>query len=255
MTKIKISAGWLAVLGLCILGLCIYLGLAGCRFLGLFVLGIAGVVTCFLLLDLLQKSHKKVGKWMFWIFTCGLILGLVAATVTGIFVAKAETGTRNATCDYLIVLGAGVNGSTPSLSLQDRIYAARDYLQAHPDVICVVSGGQGPGEDITEAQCMFRELTKAGIPQEQIWLEEKSTSTRENIAFSLDLIEEKTGQRPHTAGILSSEYHLYRAQLVAKEQGLSPIGVPAKTSWPHLHLSYFLREIFVVWAYWLMAAI
>lgn len=249
MKKIKKLAGWLVVLGLCILSLCIYLGLAGCRFLALVVLGIAAVVACFLLLHILKKHHKKAGKIMLWIFSCALCVGLLAATVTGILIGNAERGTQGVSCGYLIVLGAGVNGTTPSLSLQDRIDGAYDYLTANPEVICIVSGGQGPGEDMTEARCMFHELTAMGIAPERIWLEEASTSTEENISFSLDVIEEKTGHRPDTAGILSSEYHLYRAQMVARGMGLNPVGVPAKTSWPHLHLSYFLREIFVVWFY------
>lgn len=249
MKKIENWPGWLAVLGLCVLGVAIYSGVAGCSFLALIVLGVAAVVACYLLLIILKKHREKAGKVMIWVLSCALCLGVAAATVTGVLIAKAERGTQSVDCEYLIVLGAGVNGTEPSLSLQDRINAAYDYLIANPKVVCVVSGGQGAGEDITEAQCMYRELTAMGIPQERIWLEEKSTSTQENISFSLDVIREKTGSRPETAGVLSSEYHLFRAQMVARQMGLEPVGVPAKTSWPHLHLSYFLREIFVVWFY------
>ena len=249
MKKINSFIGWLAVLCLCAIGLFVYFGLSGCRFLGLFIWGIAGIVALFLLLMKFKKQHITAGKIMLWFFIVALILGFVAALVTGIIIGNAEKGTKNATCDYLIVLGAGVNGTTPSLSLQERIDAAYTYLNANPDTICVVSGGQGNGEDITEAQCMFNALTEMGIPGSRIWTEEKSTSTLENIIFSLDIIEEKTGVRPDAAGILSSDYHLYRAEMVAREAGISPVCIPAKTSWAHLHLNYFLREIFVVWVY------
>jgi len=150
------------------------------------------------------------------------------------------------------VLGAGINGSTPSLSLRNRLDAAYEYLTAHPETICIVSGGQGPGEDLSEALCMYKDLTAKGIAPERIWMEDKSTSTRENIAFSLALIEEKAGQCPTKAGILSSEYHLYRAGLVAKSQGLEMIGIPARTSWAALRINYFLREIVAVWYYTLL---
>lgn len=249
MNKIKHISGWLIVLTLCIISLIIYLGVAGCSFLALVILGIAAVTACFLLLGIFKIHHAKAGKIMLWIFTGVLCIGLLTAAVTGVLIANAAAGAQNAKCDYVIVLGAGVNGTVPSLSLQDRINAAYDYLAADPRVICIVSGGQGSGEDITEAQCMFNELTAMGIEPERIWLEEKSTSTRENIAFSLAVIEEKAGYRPDTVGILSSEYHLYRAGIVAKRQGVTPIGIPAKTSWFHIGLSYFLREIFVVWYY------
>ena len=249
MRKIKNFPGWLTVLILCILSVFIYFGVAGCSFLGLLVFGIAGIIASYLLLGILKRHHKKAGKIMIWLLTVLLCLGMLAAVFTGILVGNAARGTEDADCEYLIVLGAGVNGTVPSLSLQDRLNAACDYLKANPKTVCIVSGGQGPGEDITEAQCMANALTIMGIDPDRIWMEDSSTSTHENIAFSLALIQERTGSRPDTAGILSSEYHLYRAGMVAKGQGLTPIGVPAKTSWPHLYLNYFLREIFVVWYY------
>lgn len=188
---------------------------------------------------------------MIWILSIALSLGFVLAFITGIFIGRAEKGTPDASCNYLIVLGAGVNGTTPSLSLQERIDAAYTYLTDHPEVICVVSGGQGNNEDITEAQCMFNELTKMGISPDRIWQEDKADSTWKNIVYSLDVIEAKTGTRPKSAGIVSSEYHLFRAGLYAREAGITPVCIPAKTSWGHLHLNYFLREIFGVWAYFI----
>lgn len=248
MTKLKISPTVLVIAGIFAVGLAVHLGLSGCRFLGLIIWGIDAIIACYYLL---AKTKKTAGKIMIWILTILLGLGIAAATVTGIAIGKAEKGSPDAQCEYLIVLGAGVNGTTPSLSLWERINAAYDYLDTHKDTICIVSGGQGSGENITEAQCMFNELTKMGIPESRIWLEEKADSTWKNIIYSLDLIEEKTGKRPKAAGIVSSEYHLYRAGLYAKEASIDAVLIPAKTSWGHLHLNYFLREIFGVWAYYI----
>ena len=245
MKKLRIPE-WLSILFLFALGIFVYFGISGCRFLGMFIVGIGILVGIYLFLI---KQKTKAGNIMIWIITCALCAGFAVALITGIVIGKAEKGAQNTQCNYLIVLGAGVNGTTPSLSLRERIDAAYTYLDTHPDAICVVSGGQGNGEDITEAQCMLRELIKLGIPESRIWTEEKSTSTLENIVYSLDIIESKTGVRPETAGILSSDYHLYRADMVAREAGISPICIPAKTSWWHLHLNYFLREIFAVWVY------
>ena len=149
-------------------------------------------------------------------------------------------------------MGAGVNGTTPSLSLRERINAAYTYMQNNPHTICVVSGGQGDGENITEAKCMFNELTKLGIAEDRILLEDRADSTWKNITFSLEIIEEKTGEKQKNVGIVSSDYHLYRASLYAKEAGLFPICIPAKTSWWHLHVNYFLREIVALWGYWIL---
>ena len=96
---------------------------------------------------------------------------------------------------------------------------------------------------------MYNDLTGKGIDPERVWMEDNATNTRENIAYSLALIEEKTGVRPDTTGLISSEYHLFRAGLFAREQNLTAVGIPAKTSWFSLRLNYFLREIVAVWYY------
>lgn len=240
---------WLPVLILLPCGLFIYLFLTGCRFLGLAIIGLSCGYILHLFLRYLQKRHRKVGNLLLAIFYIVLAAGIAACTWAGILVGTATKGSPQTPCNYIIVLGAGVNGTTPSLSLQWRIDAAYEYLTAHPDTRCIVSGGQGENEDISEAQCMYDHLTAKGIEGSRIWLEDKSTSTRENIRFSLDLVQEKTGTRPKTAGILSSEYHLYRAGMFARQQGLDAVGIPASTQWPLLFLSYYIREICAVLYY------
>lgn len=249
MKKIIQHPGWIAVLSLCICSALIYISMTGCSFLALVVFGVAAVLAGFLLLFELRKRSKKVATFLLVGFACLVGIGLLAAVFTGILIGSAAKGDTDTPCDYIIVLGAGVNGTVPSMSLQDRIDTAYDYLAANPGCIAILSGGQGPGEDISEAQCMADRLTAKGIGRDRLWLEDRSTSTRENIAYSLALIEEKTGKRPQTAGILSSEYHLYRAGQVARGQRLEPVGIPAKTGWITLRLSYFLREIVAVWFY------
>lgn len=249
MNTIKQFFRWLPVLLLCLCSFFVYFFLAGCRFLALVILGIAAAYCVYLALRIVQKHHKKLGSRLLMIFYILVAVGLIACIWAGILVGNAAQGNPDAACEYVIVLGAGVNGTTPSLSLQWRIDAAYEYLSAHPQVQCIVSGGQGPGEDISEAQCMYDRLTAMGIDSSRIWLEQQSTSTQENIAFSLEVIQQATGSRPDTVGILSSEYHLYRAGRFAAEQGLTAIGIPARTQWPHLFISYFVREIFAVMYY------
>lgn len=249
MEKWKQLVKWLPVPLLCLCGGFIYFFVAGCRFLGLVVLGLAGLYALHLVLWLLRKHHKKAGTILLAVFYTLGCIGITACVWVGVLVGNASKGSPDTPCQYMIVLGAGINGSTPSRSLQDRIDAAYAYLTEHPQVQCIVSGGQGPGENLTEAQCMYDHLTAMGIDGSRIWLEDRSTSTLENIEFSLNVVEEKTGSRPDTAGILSSEYHLYRAGLFAKQQGLTAVGIPARTYWRHLFVSYFVREIFAVLYY------
>lgn len=181
-------------------------------------------------------------------FLALLCLVILTFCVTGVVImhsAKADEGEF----DYLLVLGTVVEGTEPSSMLADRIQGAYDYLTAHPEVICIVSGGKGDDVNLSEAQCMFNELTEMGIDPGRIWMEDRAASTVENFQFSLALIEEKTGARPKQLGVLSSEFHLYRARMFAREEGVTPIAIPAHTSDAATFVRYFLREIVMVWYY------
>lgn len=172
---------------------------------------------------------------------------LLAFAITGGIIMDAAAGTPGES-QYLLLLGTTVEGTEPSPMLRDRINAAYAYLTAHPDVICIVSGYKSSGE-ISEAECMFNELTELGVDSSRIWMEPNASSTLENLDFSLDLIEEKTGTRPDTIGILSSEFHLLRAGMFADEYGIDYFTVPAKTTDFPSFLYWFAREIILVWYY------
>lgn len=206
----------------------------------------------FVLMYYLRSFPTPLTVGIFRLLCILLLLGSIAAAITAVFIVKAAHSSPQPGCNYIVVLGAGVRGSVPSLALSERVDAAYDYLSANPDTVAVLSGGQGPGEEITEAACIYRELTAMGIDSSRLLLEEKSTSTMENLTFSLDLLESQTGTRPAKIGIVSSEYHLFRAQLFAKELGLEAHGIRAKTTWFPLRLNYYLREIVAVWKYFVL---
>ena len=221
----------------------------GYSFSGLMCLGIAGVIVCYYLISRLARQHFMAAKVLRTVLTSILILGILIVGATEGLIIRAAQGDGDTECEYIIVLGAGLRGSEPSKILTARIETAYTYLTEHPDVICIVSGGQGPDEDISEAQCMFEHLTTRGIDPDRIWMEDRSTSTWENFQFTLDLIEEKTGTRPETLGVISSEFHLFRASLFASECGVTAVGIPAPTGYLSLKLNYFLREAAGVWHY------
>ncbi len=240
---------WLICIPILLLSVVFFTGVPGFSFSGLVCLAITAVIVFYNCLNLLKSSHPKPVKIIHKVVTILLIIFLVVVTVTGCLIVRASYGDPQENTDYMLVLGAKVRNDGPSLSLQERIRGAYDYMIAHPDVIAIVSGGQGPDEPMTEAKCMADELIAMGIDKDRIWLEDKATSTWENIQFSLKLIEEKTGSRPQKLGILSSEYHLFRASLFAKRAGVEFIGIPATTEWLALRVNYFLREIAGVWHY------
>ena len=223
----------------------------GYSFTALVCLGIIGVILFYTLMPLVGRVFPQFARVTTIVFTVLLLCGLALFSFTEYHIIQASFGTPEAEAEYLVVLGAKVRDDGPSVSLWDRINAAADYLKAHEDTIAIVSGGQGEDEPITEAQCMHDELVKLGIDESRIWMEDKATSTDENMRFTLDLIEEKTGTRPEKLAILSSEYHLYRSSLMAKKLWIEFVGVPAKTSRLSQLVNHAMREVAGVWHFYI----
>lgn len=224
-------------------------------FLGLICWCLAGLCLCTGLLAFLHGCNPSAAKIITWILAGILAVGLIMATVMGVLVAKAATGAKARACDCVVVLGAKVDDAEPSGILQERIDAACAYLTDHPETVAVLSGGQGSDEAISEAQCIYNCLTARGIAPGRLWIEDRSTSTWENLHFSLQLIAEKTGTRPASLGIITSEFHLYRANIFAGKCGVEMVGIPAKTKNKLHYVNYYLREIAGVWHYYLLGGL
>jgi uncharacterized SAM-binding protein YcdF (DUF218 family) len=214
---------------------------------GFVAMGCFFIALLILLFDFLhQGGYRRLRNCLIGVLAvgCALFLFIEIPIVTS---ARSDKGEAR----YLIVLGAGVNGTTPSLSLLNRLEAALHYLVTYPDCTAVVTGAQGDGEDISEAQAMYNWLVGSGIAPARILKEEQATNTQENIQYSLELIADREGgEIPEPVAICSSEYHLYRAKTLLAEQGIEPLGVAGKTSYPILRLNYFIREGFAVAYLW-----
>lgn len=221
----------------------------GYSFSALVCLCLIGIILFYTVMPMVGLKLPTFAKITTKAFTVILIIGLLVVGVTEAIIIHASFGDPKEQVEYMVVLGAKVNPDGPSVSLWDRICGAYEYMEEHPEVIAVVSGGQGTDEPITEAECMYRELVNLGINPKRIWIEDAATSTWENLHFSLDLIEEKTGQRPEKLGVLSSEYHLFRASLFAKACNVEFVGIPARTSRIPQMVNHFMREVAGVWHY------
>ena len=219
----------------------------GIRFSGYLALALTGV--CVLAIILGRWAEKsRIGNACKRIFLVGLAAALLLfLTVEGLLLSHGERDNSALPVDAVIVLGAGVNGETPSLILWSRITAAAAYLEGHPDVPVVLSGGQGPGENISEAACMRRELTARGVEEDRLLLEDRSTSTAENFAFSKEILEAH-GIDTDTAviAVVTSDFHCFRAHLIARRAGLTVIDVPAEVDWLLLNANYYIREFFAL---------
>lgn len=128
--------------------------------------------------------------------------------------------------EYVVILGAKVKpGGIPSQSLKNRLDAAVDYLQKYPTVKAIVTGGQGADEDRTEASVMADYLIEHGIAGERVLLEDQSTTTYENLLFAKKLLPENT----KSITIVSNDFHLKRATILAQKLGLKADVVAAPT--------------------------
>ena len=240
---------WVICAVLAVLAFFLKFCVPGYSFSALVCLILIALILFYTLMPLVGLKFPRFAKTLTRICTVCLVIGLLVVAVTEVFILKASLGDPKEQVQYMVVLGAKVRESGPSVSLWDRIHAAADYLEEHPDTVAIVSGGQGPDEPMTEAKAMYDELIALGIHPDRVWMEEKATSTWENLNFTLDLIEEKTGERPGKLGILSSEYHLFRAKLFAKECGVEAVGIPARTSRLSQRINHFMREVAGVWHY------
>ena len=243
---------WLAMIPLGLIWYVFTYKMAGYSFSALVCLCLMGVLMFYNICYLARDRHPKLIRVVKRVFTFLLCLGLIVVGVTECMIIHASLGDPNESCEYVLVLGAKVRPDGPSVSLMDRIKAAAAYMEAHPGVTAIVSGGKGDDEPMTEARCMYEELVKLGVDPKRIWMEEEATSTWENLQFALNMIEEKTGQRPEKIGLLSSEYHLFRAKLFAQNCGVDAVGIPARTSRISQMVNHFMREVAGVWHYILL---
>ena len=205
-------------------------------------LSIIVILHCLLRSLRAKYKYSKLALVLHRCFQICLVIALAGFLVLqGLIISEARTEGTEADC--LIVLGAGLYGEVPSRSLVVRLDTALAFLNAGNDIPIIVSGGQGAGETITEAEAMFRYLSHRGVDESLIWKEDKSTSTWENLAFSLAVMEKNGLDADNTTiAIVTNEFHLYRAKHIAGSLGLSAIGVAAETPYLSLRVLYHCRE-------------
>ena len=170
----------------------------------------------------------------------GVVCAMILFLVMEGFIVSGMSQKGKPNLDYLVILGCQVKGERPSKALQERLETAEAYLEKYPDTKAVLSGGQGPGEHISEAECMFRYLTKAEISEERLIKEDLSTTTVENLEFSKKFLD----QERNTVGVVTNNFHVYRSMRIAKKSGYLQVCGIAAPSRTVLQLHYLVRECF-----------
>ncbi len=211
----------------------------------------AGVIMTVLLgvlllaIGIFSRHAFALPRWIRILFFAALAVFFVFSSFLMIY-GHCDTADGNE--NAIIVLGAGVHGRTPSRALRGRLDAAIKYLEANPHTIAVVSGGQGPQEDITEAEAMEIYLTDHGIAPERIIREDSSTSTYENFVNSKALLDERFPGGWHAA-FVTNDYHIFRAARVAASAGIRDITHIHYTTRPTFWLPSLLRECLAIVKY------
>lgn len=210
------------------------------------------------------KNMDRIPRWVPVSVVTTCIAGVVVLGALCILVFLGAAAPAKANLDYVIVLGARVQEHTVSNSLRKRLDRAMVYAEENPDTILVLSGGKGGGETVSEAQAMYDYLVYNGVSSRQLLMEDRSVSTVENIAYSKIVIEQdrmkekreliprsrKNGSvpyviapdRPLEIGVLTSNFHIYRARLTAEKWGFGNVYGISADSDPVLFVHLCVRE-------------
>lgn len=170
----------------------------------------------------------------------GILTGIAIVIVEGKII-KAMAQQEPDSLDWMIVLGAQVRGKKVTDALRRRLDRALNYYRTHPANRIIVSGGQGTGEEVSEAEAMAEYLKKRGVPEKDIFLEDASVSTYENLVNSKKIIGEMRGQK---IGIVTNNFHIYRAMKLAENVGYGKVYGLAASTKPIVLPNYMMREFF-----------
>ena len=142
--------------------------------------------------------------------------------------------------DYIIVLGAGLEGAKPGNVLTERLDVALDYLNTHKDTKVICSGGQGVSEDIPESVAMKNYFVEHGIDKDRILQDNKSMSTIQNLEFSKKILDGR-GDSKESVSVVTSSFNILRAKIISDQIGLNADYIGADSKF-RFNVNYSIRE-------------
>ena len=193
-----------------------------------------------------RPNHQKK-PWSPWLKAFFALILVGVLSFGGLFAAVLYGSYNHITGDpqVMVILGCRVMpGGEPSMLLQDRLETALDYLEEDPDILVVVSGGQGSNEPVSEAACMADWLEEKGISEDRIFQEDQSSNTKENLIFSKELLAREGIDVGETdVLVVSNGFHLTRARMLAERFGYGEVSTLAAPS-SHIpsRIQMYIRE-------------
>lgn len=199
-----------------------------------------------------KKGHSFWSTWKTWckrLFTVLVSVAGAFSVVCLILICTPKTTSLEESADYVILLGGGIdkNGKLPP-AVQNRVDRAAEYLMLHPETVCVVSGGTLHWLPYPEAPTIKAELAARGIEAERIFAEDQALDTIQNFQFSSAILADYedcdiSQILESKIVVVTSFYHLHRAEILAKRMGFKNIkGLPTKTV-PLSFVQAHVREI------------
>ena len=212
----------------------------------MFVFGLSILILTYMVIWTLGASEKysRLAKILKCCYFVCLFIGIAFfITLQALIISGSRTD--EAEVDAVIVLGAGLINNNPSLILSSRLNAAIAYIQTREDIPVVVTGGLGQDQTVTEAEAMARYLIARGVDENRILKEDASTNSHENINFARNImIEHGMNVENARVAIVTNDFHLFRAKIVAEKAGFEAYGIAAETPGLHRKMIYYFREAF-----------
>ena len=197
----------------------------------------AGTLVC----GLLKEQGKK--KLLAALASTMAVCTLVLSAACGYIAWYGRFDAYDQSADYAVILGAQIHENAPSRTLRERLDEGLKFMEKHPDTVVIVSGGLGTEEQFSEAKVMYDYLEENGADMTRVYMEDRATNTRENLMFSSILAQELDLDETSVT-IITSEFHLCRAEYIASTLGISAGGIASKTETPFLLVNYYVREAF-----------
>lgn len=207
----------------------------------LIVIGAASAICGSYRRKILPYTRRGVGRVLKYIFYGGTAVFVVSFGISLIAMTVASNTKASSGADAIIVLGCGLRGQNITLTLRARLDKAYEYAMENPGAIIVVTGGQGPGEDVTEAFAMQRYLISRGIAENRILTEDASTNTKENMLLSKPVLDSYFNRSKYSSVVVTSNFHMLRSLEYAKIMELDAQGLSSNTPF-YLVPSYYIRE-------------
>jgi len=255
MMRLNFKSWGLMALGGLLLAQSVYLVSVKVTHLGVILPACAGAVLVFLgtarqpwqLWLARQSLRQKAWNWLragFWLWLASLagFFGLLALRQQG----QNLQGLRP---DVIVVLGSSTPNAQPSPTLVERLNLAYSLAQQHPKAQVIVSGGVDFRQTVSEASVMAAYLESRGLEKSRILLEDRSTSTHENLVFSLRLLQ-ASAQMPapaHKAMVLvTNDFHTLRAGWIAEKTGWKNFRTAGAPTPLYMRYNAWLREYFAL---------